>query len=91
LEGGVKLIPNQEITLKGVSDEVILRVFGPIIYGAILGSRLHEKEVEEGKAISECVSMTLTNRSHGRGIIHLCLGLEKGVEIRDTLYPPQRL
>ena len=86
LIGGVRLTPNPEITLKGVSDEAIIRVFGPEIYEAITASGIRKKELEEGNDITEGVSMILTSRSSEGAIINLSLDLRGGAQIQNKLY-----
>jgi len=58
-EGITLIIPNSEATLKGVLDEVIIKVFGPEIHDAITESPIRKRELEEGKRVTECVSMIL--------------------------------
>ncbi|KAG4417676.1 hypothetical protein IFR04_009179 [Cadophora malorum] len=86
LEGGVRLTPNPEITLKGVLDEAIIDVFGSEIHRAITACRMRRKELEEGNRVTECVSMILTSRSDEGAIINLSLGVEEGTQIREKLY-----
>jgi hypothetical protein len=82
-EGITLIIPNSEATLKGVLDEVIIKVFGPEIHDAITESPIRRRELEEGKRVTECVSMILTNNG---AIINLSLGLEGGLKIQNKLY-----
>lgn len=86
LNDGVRLTPNPEITLKGVKDGAIIGVFGLEIYWAITKCRMHEKELEEGNEVTECVSMILTSRPSDGAIINLSLGLKGGVQMRSKLY-----
>lgn len=86
LKEGVRLMPNPEITLKGVLDEVIIDVFGPEIYGAITACRMRKKELEEGNRVTECVSMMLTSSPAEGAIINLSLGLKGGVQIQNKIY-----
>lgn len=85
-KGGVRLIPNPEITLKGVLDKAIIDVFGSEIHRAITTCRIREKELEQGNRVTECVSMILTNNPSDAAIINLSLGLKGGVQIRNKLY-----
>ncbi|QSS49240.1 hypothetical protein I7I53_09542 [Histoplasma capsulatum var. duboisii H88] len=63
LNNGVTLIiPNSEVTLKGVTDEVIVSGFGPEIHDAITKNPIHRKELAEGIHVTECVSMILTKK-----------------------------
>lgn len=83
-EGGATLtIPSSEVTLKGVKDEAIIMVFGSEIRCAINESRIRERELEEGKLMTECVSMILTKQG---AIVNLSLGLDRGLEIQRKLY-----
>lgn len=78
-------IPNNppEIALKGVRDEAIIQMFGPEIHSAIAEGPIREKELMEGKHITECVSMILFKNG---GIINIVLGLEGGLQIQRKLY-----
>jgi hypothetical protein len=86
LNGGVKLLPNPEITLKGVLDEAIISVFGPKIYEAITASRMRKMEREEGTHVTECVSMMLTSNPVEGAIINLSLDVKEGAQIQNKLY-----
>jgi hypothetical protein len=86
LKEGVRLIPNPEITLKGVLGEAIIDVFGSEIHGAIAASRMRKKELEEGNRVTECVSMIFTSTPGEGAIINLSLGLKGGVQIQNKLY-----
>ena len=82
-EGTKLIIPNSEVTLKGVRDEAIIKVFGPEIHNAISESPVRKTELQEGKHVTECVSMILTKNG---AIVNLCLGLKGGLEIQNKLY-----
>jgi len=82
-EGITLIIPHSEATLKGVLDEAIIKVFGPEIYDAITESPVHRRELEEGKRLTECVSMIITKNG---AIINLSLGLKGGLQIQNKLY-----
>lgn len=86
LNGGAKLLPSPEITLKGSLDENIVRTLGPVVHGAIQSSRMRRKELEEGNHVTECVSMILTSRPEEGAIINLSLGLKGGTQIQNKLY-----
>lgn len=83
IEGTKLIIPNSEVTLKGVRDEAIIKVFGPEIHNAISESPVRKTELQEGKHVTECVSMILTKNG---AIVNLCLGLKGGLEIQNKLY-----
>lgn len=76
-------LPNSEVTLKGVHDDAIARVFGSEIQLAIKESRIHVQEMEKGKKVTDCVSMIITGKG---AIISLSLGLVRGLKIRKKLY-----
>ncbi|KAK2796024.1 hypothetical protein FQN50_009644 [Emmonsiellopsis sp. PD_5] len=82
-QGTTLIVPNSEVTLKGVRDEAIIMVFGHEIHKAINESPVHRRELEEGKHVSECVSMILTKQG---AIINLTVGLDRGLEIQNKLY-----
>jgi hypothetical protein len=81
--GFTMIIPNSEITLKGVADETILEVFGGKTHDAMIATPIRRREVREGKRVTECVSMIITRTG---AIISLCLGMKGGVEIQNKLY-----
>jgi hypothetical protein len=82
-EGITLIVPNSEATLKGVVDEAIIKVFGRDIYEAISTSRVRTRELEQGKHVTECVSMILTKNG---AFINLSLGMEGAVQIQNKLY-----
>lgn len=83
-ERGTSLtVPNSEATLKGVGNESIAMVFGSEIHQAINESRIRLRELEEGKMMTECVSMIVTEKG---AIINLSLGLVRGSQIKMKLY-----
>lgn len=86
LKDGVRLVPNPELTLKGVQDEAISEVFGAEIHRAITACRMRKKELREGNKATECVSMILTSNHNEGAILNLALGLEEGIRIRRLLY-----
>jgi hypothetical protein len=77
------MIPNTEVTMKGVEDKAIIKVFGPEIYNAIRESPVRRRELKEGKHKTECVSMILTKDG---AIINLSLGLKGSLQIQHKLY-----
>ena len=82
-DGITLIIPNSEATLKGVQDEVIVKVFRPEIRNAIKGSPVRKRELQQVMDRTECVSMILTKNG---AIINLSLDLEGGLQIRKRLY-----
>lgn len=84
LESGFStIIPNSEATLKGVSKENIVKVFGSEIYKAISECAVREREMAEGKSVTECVSMLFEGN---RAIVNLSIGLKAGLELQNKLY-----
>ena len=84
LNTGITLIiPSSEATLKGVGDDAIIEVFGYEICNAINESPVRKRELNEGKTLTECVSMILTKSG---AIINLSLGLEGGLGVQKRLY-----
>jgi hypothetical protein len=86
LNEGVKLMPNPEITLKGILDEAIINVFSSKIHGAITACRMRKKELGEGNSATEYISMILTSSLSEGAIINLSLGLEEDIQIQNKLY-----
>ncbi|KAK3371618.1 hypothetical protein B0T24DRAFT_629705 [Lasiosphaeria ovina] len=83
-EGSTVSIPScSEATLKGVQDEAIIEVFGPEIREAIWESPVRNRELEEGKHLTECISMIVTQNG---AIINLSLGLERCLQLQNILY-----
>ncbi|EUC40815.1 hypothetical protein COCMIDRAFT_107789 [Bipolaris oryzae ATCC 44560] len=55
LENGMKLTTeSSEVTLKGVEDKVINKVFGSEIYHAIAECAMRRREMAEGRDVTEC-------------------------------------
>jgi hypothetical protein len=81
-EGITAVIPNSEATLKGVSDDAVLRVLGSEIHSAIRQCEIRKRELADGKTITECVSMIITKK---KAYINLSLGLQAGFEIKSKL------
>ncbi|KAB8253553.1 hypothetical protein BDV32DRAFT_133951 [Aspergillus pseudonomiae] len=82
-DGPTLVVPNSESTMKGVTEEAIMKVFGAEILDAIRGSSVRRKELREGKQLTECVSMIVTSQG---AIINLSLDLNRGFEISRKLY-----
>lgn len=83
-DGTTLVIPHPEATLRGARDEAITTVFGLQIHNAINDSSIRRRELQEGKQVTECVSMILMENG---AIINLSLGLDRGLEIIKKLYP----
>lgn len=58
-------------------------VFGAEIQQAINESRVRLRELEEGKILTECVSMIITEKG---AIINLSLGPLRGSQTKNKLY-----
>ncbi|KGO78213.1 hypothetical protein PITC_035810 [Penicillium italicum] len=81
--GSSLTVPNSEATLKGVGNESIVMVFGSEIHQAIDESRIRLRELDEGRMMTECVSMIVTEKG---AIINLSLGLVCGSQIKKKLH-----
>jgi hypothetical protein len=80
LENGMTLTTEtSEITLKGVEDKAIDKVFGREIHDAINECSIRKRET---KRATECVSMILTKNG---AIINLSLGIRGGLQIQNKL------
>lgn len=86
LNEGVRLMPNPEITLKGVLDKAIINVFGSEIHRAITACHIRKKELGEGNSATECILIILTSSLSKGAIINLSLSLEEGIQIQNKLY-----
>lgn len=82
-EGTTLIVPKSETILKGVNESAIIEVFGSEIHKGIIEGPVRKREFQEGKEMTECVSMILTRQG---AIINLSLGLERGLEIKGKLY-----
>ncbi|RAH84391.1 hypothetical protein BO86DRAFT_387007 [Aspergillus japonicus CBS 114.51] len=82
-DGPTLLMPDSELTMKGVKDEAIINVFGSEISEAIKVSPVRRREIEQGRLLTECVSMIITAQG---AIINLSLDLNRGFEISKKLY-----
>jgi hypothetical protein len=82
-EGTTLVVPKAETILKGVHESTIIEVFGSEIHKGIVEGPVRKRESQEGKEMTECVSMILTRQG---AIINLSLSLESGLEIKSKLY-----
>ena len=92
IQGARHIVPGEQTTLtvtdcdctlKGVSGEALMEVFGHEIYSAVSDSPMHKRELREGKRVTDCVSMILMKNW---AIVNLSLGLDRGLRIRSKLY-----
>ncbi|KZM18956.1 uncharacterized protein EKO05_0001074 [Ascochyta rabiei] len=81
--GMTQIVPRSEITLKGVSDQAIIAIFGTEIHAAITECPVRVKELADGRRLTECVSMIISGRE---GTVSLAVGLRGGVHIQGKLY-----
>lgn len=81
--GPTLIVPISESTMKGVNEEAITKVFGVEIHGAIRDSPVRRREIEQGKRLTECVSMIITEEG---AIVNLSLDLDRGIKISRKLY-----
>ncbi|KJZ73080.1 hypothetical protein HIM_07464 [Hirsutella minnesotensis 3608] len=86
LPGGVRLLPNPELTLHGCQTEAIKLVFGSEVNNAVQASPVRKQEMEEEVRKTGCVSMTIARSSDEGAFITLNLGLTEGSRIREKLY-----
>ncbi|KAH8770260.1 hypothetical protein BGZ57DRAFT_765278, partial [Hyaloscypha finlandica] len=77
-EGITLIILYSKVTLKGVLDKAIIKVFSPKIYDIITENPIYKRELEERKLIIEYISIILIKN---RAIINLSLGLKGGLQI----------
>ncbi|PYH75182.1 uncharacterized protein BO88DRAFT_431584 [Aspergillus vadensis CBS 113365] len=82
-DGPTLIVPVSESTIKGVKEEAIAKVFGVEIHKAIRDSRVRRMELEQGKELTECVSMIMMERG---AIVNLSLDLDCGIELSRKLY-----
>lgn len=81
--GIVSVTEYPDITLKGVSDQDVERIFGSKMRKAIDECPIREMEIIAGRRMTECVSMTLAKEG---AMINLALGLETGLTIFRQLF-----
>ncbi|EER39905.1 conserved hypothetical protein [Histoplasma capsulatum var. duboisii H88] len=85
LNNGVTLIiPNSEVTLKGVTDEVIVSGFGPEIHDAITKNPIHRKELAEGIHVTESSNAFLCFLNFSVGHVQLSTGFNMSLSIWYT-------
>lgn len=75
--------PSAEVTLKGATKDAIIKVFGSETCDAVSDSPICKREREEGRQLTQCVSMYITNDG---GIISLSLSLQSAPRIYSILY-----
>ncbi|XP_014553213.1 hypothetical protein COCVIDRAFT_40766 [Bipolaris victoriae FI3] len=83
-EGSVKEVAMAlfKYTMKGVSDEDIIAVFGADIHAAITTCSIRANELREGDRRTKCVSITFSEK---RAVINLILSVSEGVKIQSKL------
>jgi hypothetical protein len=89
LPRAVRLRPNLN-ALDGVSDDAVLSTFGPRIHAAFEKSGMRMKEIEQGKAVTGCVTMLVPGEIDGEAIINIVMDLRDGLRIKDKLFGTQR-
>ena len=80
--GLLQIIPHSQYTMKGVSDEDIIAVFGAGIHAAITTCSIRANELREGDRRTKCVSITFSEK---RTVINLILSVAEGVKIQSKL------
>ena len=79
----IKLISNifnPKITLKGISNKVIICTISPKIYKVIIVSWIYKRELkEEGNSPIEYILIIFTSKSSERAYINIYLDLEGGL------------
>ena len=84
LNNGVTLIiPNSELTLRGVQDQAIIEVFGHELYNAITKSPIRQNKLTHSIHTTECMLIILTKNGT---IISLALNINGGFTIQNKLY-----
>ncbi|KAM4060854.1 hypothetical protein HRG_001623 [Hirsutella rhossiliensis] len=81
-EGITVIVPGTEVTLKGVEEDTILKVFGSEMLDAVKESSVRGEEISQGVSATECVSMIVTEDG---AIVSLALGLARGLQIQRKL------
>jgi hypothetical protein len=76
-------VSGADTMLRGAQDEALIAVFGFSMYEAMNGNFIRRKEIQEGKARTDCVSMVLLDDG---AIINISLDWDNGLKIRNKLY-----
>jgi hypothetical protein len=85
--GGARALPSPAIILKGVRADVIMRVFGPKIYTAVMASHMRAEELADGVEVPQGVSMILPVSSGGAVVIKLTLEAFSAIRIGQKIFP----
>jgi hypothetical protein len=83
---GLRVIPCPDLVLRGCRRDVISEVFGHDVETAIKASPAYREEAEQGNPLTECVTMTVSNRAEDGAVINLSLDQKEGVRVRMKLY-----
>jgi hypothetical protein len=84
--GGLKIVPNPSVQLRGCSRDTISAIFGEDIATAISASPLYLREEMEARDQTDSVSMAITHRVSDVGRITVHMGEWPAYQIRDRLY-----
>ncbi|PSN59587.1 hypothetical protein BS50DRAFT_507975 [Corynespora cassiicola Philippines] len=83
---GLRVIPSPDLILRGCKRHAMLEWLGHDIDTAIRTSPAFKEEAEQGNPLTECISMTISNRATESAVINLSLDEKEGVRIRKKLY-----
>ncbi|KUI64466.1 hypothetical protein VM1G_00658 [Cytospora mali] len=86
LPGGSRVAPDPRLVLKGCRFSPLRQFFGTQVAEAILATRLCQRDIQEGRDQTSCISMTLTSDLDGSAEIYILLRLKEGALLRDKLY-----
>jgi len=86
LPTGLRILPSPDLVLRGCKRDVILEVFGRDITTAIMASPAYKEEAEQGNPLTECVTMTISNKAKDGAVINLSLDEKEGFRVKAKLY-----
>ena len=73
--------------MKGVLDNIILDIFSPKIYTAVVISNLRKEELANGVVVLQGVLIILPASFSNTVVIKLVLETLKAVQIRNKIFP----
>lgn len=86
LSGGAMATPGPRLFLKGCRLDVLRPFFGGHVADAIRATQACQRDIEEGRDYTSCVSMAINHAADLPAQVSATLRLKEGALLRDRLY-----
>lgn len=81
-----RAVPYPSLMLTGCRPAAVNEIFGTEIASAVFATQIHQQEVKEGRACTQCIKMIINQASSSNAEIRLALPAARGATLRDQLY-----